>query len=261
MAFLHRVGQGAPVLSAPVPRGQSEVNFTLARVRSGQSGDYACAYDMDVSELIFSSELSEHQTITVKDEPPEPVLQSESTHYLPGQLLHLSCQAPQYFSVLTYYLTRDGGRTVVGVFPVSVQDAPAKFTVPVEGARDGGAYACCYEMKASGRLYNSSLSDAVTVTVTADIKLRVSDGPDPCSGRVEGYANGTWGTVCDADWDLPDAEVVCHQLRCGFALSATRSGHFGPGTGKPGVAMSPAMGPRPTCGCAPSSPGSPTPAS
>ncbi|XP_039877813.1 uncharacterized protein LOC120727552 isoform X2 [Simochromis diagramma] len=53
-----------------------------------------------------------------------------------------------------------------------------------------------------------------------------------CSGRVEIYHKNSWGTVCDDDWDINDAEVVCRELNCGTALNATKSAHFGKGTGE-----------------------------
>ena len=50
------------------------------------------------------------------------------------------------------------------------------------------------------------------VSDSFSIPVRLANGTTPGSGRVEIFANGVWGTVCDLGWGFSEASVVCRQL-------------------------------------------------
>ena len=64
------------------------------------------------------------------------------------------------------------------------------------------------------------------VTAPPPLPTRLGGGNVNNEGRVEVFYNDRWGTVCDDDWDLVDATVVCRQLGFTGAVGATRNSFF-----------------------------------
>ncbi|NXF41273.1 C163A protein, partial [Nyctibius bracteatus] len=99
----------------------------------------------------------------------------------------------------------------------------------------------CAGHEANLTLCNASLPESalaagvvedVGVICRGDWRVRLVNRTGRCTRRVEIYYQGRWGTVCDDDWDLSDAAVVCHQLGCGGAVEVASSAQFGEGSGQ-----------------------------
>ncbi len=64
------------------------------------------------------------------------------------------------------------------------------------------------------------------------IPARLKDGANYMEGRVEVYIEGEWGTVCDDNWGLKDAIVVCRQFGFHGPSSAFKGTQFVRGVGR-----------------------------
>lgn len=54
----------------------------------------------------------------------------------------------------------------------------------------------------------------------------MKNGTSQCEGQVEMNISGEWRTLCASHWSMANANVVCHQLSCGVAISTPKETYF-----------------------------------
>ncbi|KAI9541815.1 hypothetical protein NQZ68_027185 [Dissostichus eleginoides] len=89
----------------------------------------------------------------------------------------------------------------------------------------------CVESGSALRECAASNPSEYFLTLTCSDSVRLLGGTGLCSGRLEvnsDPSNPSWSSVCEADFDQQDAQVVCRQLGCG-APSVLQGALYGEG--------------------------------
>ncbi|XP_067362994.1 scavenger receptor cysteine-rich type 1 protein M130-like isoform X2 [Channa argus] len=67
-------------------------------------------------------------------------------------------------------------------------------------------------------VFTNYISSQNILLINCSDSVRLLNGTSLCSGRLEVKSNQSWSSVCDDDFNLQEAEVVCRQLGCGAPL-------------------------------------------
>ncbi|KAB0339668.1 hypothetical protein FD755_024889 [Muntiacus reevesi] len=83
----------------------------------------------------------------------------------------------------------------------------------------------CPRVPCPGGTCHHSGAAQVVCSAYSEVRL-VTNGTSQCEGQVEMNISGRWRALCASHWSLANANVVCHQLGCGVAISTPRGPHF-----------------------------------
>ncbi|XP_057307160.1 lysyl oxidase homolog 3A-like [Hydractinia symbiolongicarpus] len=76
------------------------------------------------------------------------------------------------------------------------------------------------------KYYLCLLLYAISLVNSAKTKIRLTGGEGSYEGNVEVFYKNEWRYICDDNWDIRDAKVVCRQLGFVKALESTKKAHF-----------------------------------
>ena len=73
--------------------------------------------------------------------------------------------------------------------------------------------------------HESLLKSCLLLPAYSEVRL-MTNGSSQCEGQVEMNISGRWRALCASHWSLANANVVCHQLGCGVAISTHKGPHL-----------------------------------
>ncbi|XP_078390927.1 scavenger receptor cysteine-rich domain-containing protein DMBT1-like [Cetorhinus maximus] len=140
--------------------------------------------------------------------------------FLTGDRIILKCEVGKTPGSINYFWNINGQGDITGSESYIIEAAALNYT---------GVYKC--KINTTTSTLHTAYSNTIRLSITDPIEMRLVNGTETCSGRLELNYNNTWGSVCGAGWDMLDAKVACQQLGCGVAKSAPQGGHFGAAPG------------------------------
>ncbi|XP_072883999.1 scavenger receptor cysteine-rich type 1 protein M130-like [Hemitrygon akajei] len=193
---------------------------------------YTCAYQVQISGRFFNSTPSDALEIIVTDKLSAPrleIMQSTGTFNVN---ISISCLATNNFAGGVFYLYKEGHEGAIDSRQDSKRSNRVSFRVSKANKTNEGYYSCVQQVGVDGRLYSSFRSNKLKLNITDKIELRLIDGMNRCSGRVEVFHNGKWWRICAPDWKAKEINVVCRHMGCGFVASETSNVDYGRRTGQ-----------------------------
>ncbi|XP_044844667.1 deleted in malignant brain tumors 1 protein-like [Mauremys mutica] len=198
----------------------------LTECRARPWGDNNCNHGEDASVVCSGSSISEVAPLRVVNGPSRCAGRVEVLH---NQQWGTVCDGSWDLSEAEVVCRQLGCGTALSA-PRGARFGQGSDRVWLDEVQCTGTEATLTECKAKPwgeHGCNPGEDASVVCSDQGQLRLQLTNGPSPCSGRVEVLINNTWGAVCDAGWGLPEAGVVCKQLGCGPALSAPGVAQFG----------------------------------